>query len=126
MKQSYKLLFFAILLFCTNSASALFVRNMPVNMIQPNGDTVHFFVTGDEFYHRYHDSLDYTIVQDCAGYWVYALAAKNGSIMPSYLRVGRLTPAQEGLNMQALGFVPGISNTQEEHQRRRHQWDIPE
>ena len=62
MKQFYKLLFFAILLFCTNSASALFVRNMPVNMIQPNGDTIHFFVTGDEFYHRYHDSLDYTIV----------------------------------------------------------------
>ena len=126
MKQFYKLLFFAILLFCTNSASALFVRNMPVNMIQPNGDTVHFFVTGDEFYHRYHDSLDYTIVQDRAGYWVYALAAKDGSIMPSSLRVGRLTPAQEGLNMQALGFVPGISISQEEYQRRRHEWDIPE
>lgn len=126
MKKIYKLFLFAVLLLAANSASAVFVRNMPVNKIQPNGDTVHFFVTGDEFYHRYHDSLDYTIVQDRAGYWVYAIAAKDGSIQPSDYRAGKLSPGHLGINPETLGFVPGLSISQEEYQQRRKEWEIPE
>ena len=119
MKHLYKSIIIILLLICANSASALYVNKMPVNKIQPNGDTVHFFVTGDEFYHRYHDSLDYTIVQDHAGFWVYAVAAKDGSIQPSEYLVGVHTPSE-------MSLVPGISISQKEYQRRRHEWDIPE
>lgn len=121
MKHFYKTTLFVLLLACANNALAIFVSNMPVSKIQPSGDTVHFFVTGDEFYHRYHDASNYTIVQNRAGYWVYAIAAKDGSVQPSEYRVGQL-----GLSPQALGLAPGVCITQQQYQRRRREWDIPE
>lgn len=119
MKHIYQICILLVTLLCANSASAVYVEKMPVNQIQPNGDTVHFFVTGDEFYHRYHDAENYTIVQNRAGYWVYATASKDGQIVPTDHLVNSVNPAQ-------VGLVPGISITQQEYQKLRHQWDIPE
>ncbi|MDR2980574.1 MAG: M6 family metalloprotease domain-containing protein [Bacteroidales bacterium] len=51
---------------------------MPRTLIQPNGDTLHCFVTGDEFYNYLHDTNGYTIVQDVSsGYYVYAVRNNN-------------------------------------------------
>ncbi len=121
MKHSCKTILFVLLLVGANSASALFVSNMPVNKIQPNGDTIHFFVTGDEFYHRYHDADNYTIVQNRAGYWVYATAAKDGSVQSTEYRVG-----QSGLDPKMLGLVPGVGITQQQYLQRRREWEVPE
>lgn len=101
-----------------NSALAVYVKSMPVNQIQPSGDTVHFFVTGDEFYHRYHDANDFTIVQNHAGYWVYAQASKDGKVQPSQYLVNTVDP-------QAVGLTPHVAISQKEYQMLRNQWEIP-
>lgn len=101
-----------------NGAFAVYVKSMPVNQIQPSGDTVHFFVTGDEFYHRYHDANDYTIVQNRAGYWVYAQSSKDGQVVPTEYLVNTVDP-------QMVGLTPHAAISNKEYQLRRQQWDIP-
>ena len=101
------------------TAHAIYVEKMPVNQIQPSGDTLHFFVTGDECYHRFHDADNYTIVQDHAGYWVYAIPSPTGSIQPSAYRVGTVNPA-------TLGIQPGLQISKSEWLKRRKAWEIPE
>ena len=52
-------------------AQAAYLENVPVTLVQPNGDTLRCFATGDEFYHRLHDAQGFTIVQDhTTGYYV--------------------------------------------------------
>ncbi len=63
----------ALLLMVSSMASAMPLFNVPTCLVQPNGDTLHCFVSGDEYYHRLHDADGYTIVQNpVTGYWVYA------------------------------------------------------
>lgn len=119
MKHLFKMLLLAIGLLYANSALAVYVEKMPVNKIQPNGDTVSFFVTGDEFYHRYHDADNYTIIQNTAGYWVYAMGDKAGNITPTQYLANTVNPA-------ALGLTPGVCISTQEYQNRRKQWEIPE
>ena len=37
--------------------------DVPVELKQPDGTTLHCFASGDEFYSRLHDENDYTITQ---------------------------------------------------------------
>ena len=73
-----KKIIFAFLIFCfqlsiITDANAAPVRNMPVKRLQPNGDTLNCFISGDEYYHRLHDANGYTIVQSpSTGWYVYA------------------------------------------------------
>lgn len=119
MKHLFRLMVFSFVLLCANNAHAVYVENMPVAQIQPNGDTIHFFATGDECYHRYHDANGFTIVQNQAGYWVYAMPSANGSIQPSEHLFGSIDPA-------TIGLTPGLTISKEEWLVRRHAWDIPE
>ena len=119
MKQLLKILVCTLLVATSFTAHAVYVQKMPVNQIQPSGDTLHFFVTGDECYHRYHDADNYTIVQDHAGYWVYAQPSPSGSIQPSPYRVGTVNPA-------TLGIQPGLQISKSEWLERRQAWIIPE
>ena len=119
MKHLLKVLLCTAIMATSFSAHAVYVQKMPVNQIQPSGDTLHFFVTGDECYHRYHDADNYTIVQDHAGYWVYAMPAPNGSIQPSPYRVGTVNPAN-------IGIQPGLAISKQEWLERRKAWEIPE
>ena len=119
MNHLFKFFAIALLTFASFQAQAVYVERMPVNQIQPNGDTLHFFVTGDECYHRYHDAANYTIVQNHAGYWVYAMPDGQGSIQPSHYLVGAANPAD-------LGLTPGLKISYDEWLKRRHAWDIPQ
>lgn len=119
MKKISKLLLLAAMLSCCFTARAVFVTNMPVNRIQPNGDTIHLFVTGDEYYHRYHDADNYTIVMNQQGYWVYAVPDNNGGIQPSAYVVGTAAPA-------AIGIQPGLTISRSEWDSLRKAWEIPE
>ena len=119
MKQLLNTFLCVLLVATTFSAHAVYVQQMPVNQIQPSGDTLHFFVTGDECYHRFHDAANYTIVQDHAGYWVYAIPSQSGGIQPSSYRVGTVDPA-------TLGIRPGLQITKTEWIQRRKAWEIPE
>lgn len=119
MKKIPKLLILAAMLCGCFSARAVYVTAMPVNRIQPDGDTVHFFVTGDECYHRYHDADNYTIVMNPQGYWVYAMPDNAGGIQPSACIVGVGNPA-------SLGVRPGLTISRQEWESLRKSWEIPE
>ena len=50
-----------------------YLRNVPVQVRQPDGETIGLFASGDEFYNWIHDENGYTIVRDPeTGYFVYA------------------------------------------------------
>ena len=119
MKRLFKLTLIAAMLFCCHSAQAVYVQNMPVIQFQPNGDTVHMFATGDECYHRFHDSNNYTIVQAPSGWWVYAEADNEKGLKPSSHRAGTVNPA-------TLGITPGLTISRQEWHKRRQAWVIPE
>ena len=119
MNFRFHLVLLAALLLSPICAHAVYVENMPTTQIQPSGDTIHMFVTGDECYHRFHDAQNYTIVQAPSGWWVYALGDSEKGVRPSAYPVGTVDPA-------TLGVKPGISISRDEWLQRRHAWDIPE
>ena len=100
-------------------AGAAPVRFMPVMRIQPDGDTLRCFVSGDEFFHRLHDQNGYTIVQNPrTGDYVYA-TLENGLLVPTIYRPGRVNPAQ-------VGLTPNLIPSPDELRRLHQLWDIPE
>ncbi len=44
----------AALLMIASAVSAMPLFNVPTSLVQPNGDTLHCFVSGDESYQRLH------------------------------------------------------------------------
>ncbi len=119
MKSVIRIILLAAMLFGCLNAHAVYVERMPIDKVQPNGDTVHLLVTGDECHHRFHDAQNYTVVQAINGWWVYALPASDGGIQPSAHPVGTINPATLGIN-------PGLDITYDQWLQRRHYWDIPE
>lgn len=86
------------LLLCMAAFSyAAHIDNVPRVLIQPNGDTLRCFASGDEFYLRLHDEKGFTIVQDKqTGYYVYA-EKRDGQVMPTAWVAGTCNPADKGL-----------------------------
>ena len=107
---------FALLL--CSQAEAAFVRNMPVARLQPNGDTLRCFVTGDEYYQRLHDAQGYTIVMDADGWYVYATLLRGEPSPPNYI-AGHTDPA-------AVGLKPGIGPAKATLKKLRRALDVPE
>jgi M6 family metalloprotease-like protein len=82
-------------------ARAAYLRDYPLRLVQPDGEVIRCFVTGDEFRHRAHTAEGFTILEDPAsGYFVYA-HRRDGRVGPSPFRVGRWSPG-------ALGISPGL------------------
>ncbi len=78
------------------------LRNVPRTLTQPDGQQVHCFVSGDEFYHYLHDSEGFTIVQNPeTGYFVYAIE-QDGVLVPSAYIVNRVNPQEVGLQPHVL------------------------
>ena len=95
---------------------AAYLKNVPQTLVQPNGDTVHCFATGDEFYHRLHDANGYTIILDkSTGYYVYADKVSDMLVPTSYI-AGRTDPAEAGL-------TPNLSISAAQWLARRQQWE---
>jgi len=71
MKKNF---FTLVFLFCAVfSMQAAYFKDVPRVLVQPNGDTVHCFITGDEYYNYIHDENGFTIIQNVhTGYFVYA------------------------------------------------------
>ena len=87
----------ALLLSTLFPLRAAYLENVPQTLIQPNGDTLHCFATGDEYYHYLHDAEGYTIVLDPAtGYFVYADKIE-GQLVPTSFIPDRVNPASVGL-----------------------------
>ena len=110
-----------ILTFVTVTAAPVF--NMPAVRLQPNGDTLHCFVSGDEFYHRLHDAQGYTIVQNPRnGYWVYADTvhsdADHWEVVATNYVAGTVQPS-------SVGLTPNLGIDRDEWMKRQHRFDIP-
>lgn len=98
MRKALSLILLLLVLSCANAA---YFSNIPQTVVQPNGDTLHCFATGDEFYHYLHDAEGYTIVQDPAtGYFVYG-QRENGKVVPTAFVAGKVNPASVGLTPNA-------------------------
>lgn len=97
---------------------AAYLANIPRTLVQPNGDTLHCFASGDEFYLRLHDANGYTIVQNPqTGYFVYAVK-ENGKLKPSEWVAGQCNPATKRL-------VPNLRISREEYLKLRRQMIMP-
>ena len=101
-----------ILIISLLSTKAAPIKNLERVMIQPNGDTLRCFVSGDEFYNRLHDANGYTIIQDDAGYYVYATRDGAGNIIATRHIAGSIDPA-------SVGLEPNVMITREEYLKKR-------
>lgn len=120
MKKSF---LFLLLLSVCFVGHAAFVSNMPVARIQPNGDTLRCYVTGDEYYHRLHDAAGYTIVQNSStGWYCYARRVDDANgewhLEPTSLIAGRDNPSAKGL-------LPGLAESPATVAARIKAWQIP-
>ncbi|MBC7486354.1 MAG: M6 family metalloprotease domain-containing protein, partial [Cytophagaceae bacterium] len=95
--QKTKAILTVALIAMTMTAHAAFVRNIPTEIKQPDGVTLHVLASGDEYYNWVHDENNFTIVKNKAtGYFVYANKV-NGLLVPTEYVVGKADPVQAGL-----------------------------
>lgn len=74
-----------------------YVRNMPIQLTQPDGSILNCFLTGDEFYQWVHDQAGFAIVRDPhSGYFVYA-QRQDGRVGASPYRASHWNPSALGL-----------------------------
>ena len=79
--------------FAISSILAAPLKNVPCTLVQPNGEVIHCFVSGDEFFNYYHDADGYTIIMDKeTGYYTYGVE-QNGLVVPTAFVVGQVNPA---------------------------------
>lgn len=117
-RNSTLILLFAILSLFVENAHAAFLRNVPQKVIQPNGDTLYCYASGDEFFNYLHDKAGYTIIRDTTtGFYVYAVQSGD-DIAPSEYIPGKLDPASAGL-------TPGILISPERWNKKREAGLLP-
>ncbi|MDR2928126.1 MAG: M6 family metalloprotease domain-containing protein [Cytophagaceae bacterium] len=102
-----------LLFFLINTSALLFgayLENVPYQLVQPNGDTLNVFITGDEFYRRVHDKDGYSIIRSEAGWYVYALYdSARDELIPSEYIVSSVSkavlPMQKGLGISREKYM---------------------
>ena len=104
-----KLLFIAVLLVSVNMFSwSSFRKNVPQRLVQPSGETIHVFASGDEFHNWLHNEKGQTIVQDPeSGYYVYAKLVGDELLPTSFIvKDKELAPVsvETGLNISAAAY----------------------
>ena len=73
------------------------LENVPVEVVQPDGQVLKLFASGDEFYNWVHDGNGFTVVRDPnTGYVEYAVL-QDGELIGSGYRVGSVDPTSIGL-----------------------------
>lgn len=88
-------LFLALVLPLSVNAAPL--HDIPQTVVQPDGEVIHCFASGDEFYNWLHDKDGFVIIRDPGtGFLVYA-REQDGDIVPSEYVVGRVDPREAGL-----------------------------
>ena len=90
------------LFFTSGGAYSAYLRNIPVAVVQPGGDTLHCFASGDEYYNWLHDANGYTILRNSqTGYYEYA-TLKGSSVVCTGAIAGRVNPASLGIARYAI------------------------
>ena len=95
--QATRLSFLFILIFFSMAVKAAWITKTPQTITQPDGNVIHCFATGDEFYNWLHDTDGFTIIQSASnGYYSYANLV-DGKLVPTQFIVGKTDPAETGL-----------------------------
>ena len=93
------------------------LQDVEIVLVQPNGNIINCFASGDEYYNFVHDENGYTIVQSASdGYYYYA-TEENENIVPSLYRVGTVNP-----NLVILEKNLKISSA-DYYQKKSNYWD---
>ena len=104
----------AILLALTAWAMAAPLRNIEVKLTQPDGQIIHCFASGDEFYNYLHDTNGFTIVKGEDSYYYYAMLDNQGQVVPSAYLVNSVDPV-------SVGLQPYVKISEKEYQQRRYE-----
>lgn len=111
-KKIAPILLIAILVLFASSVHAAYLRNVPQTVVQPDGDTLYCYASGDEFFNYLHDEAGYTIIQDpITGFYVYAIQSGDDLAASEHI-AGRVDPA-------SVGLTPGILISREGWNRKR-------
>lgn len=103
----------AVSMFSLNETEAAYLRDVPQELIQPDGTPISCFASGDEYFNWLHDKDGFVIVRHPAtGFWVWA-AKEDGEIVPTEHIVNLASP-------QLLGLTPRIrpDSTHLKHRRQ--------
>ncbi len=112
MKKISLFLWMLVLVLGSLPVSGALLWNVPVTVMQPDGETLRLFASGDEFYNWLHDAKGYTIVQDQeTGYYEYALL-KDGILQPSGFPVRSIASVNER-TIAYLEIPPGLKTSWE-------------
>ncbi|MCL2414289.1 MAG: M6 family metalloprotease domain-containing protein [Bacteroidales bacterium] len=109
MRKFFTLLLLIFAVSFTAKSALLF--DVPQIVVQPNGDTIHLFASGDEFFNRLHDENGFTIIQGDDG-WFYYAEESNGRIVASPHKIRTVRPQEKGLK-------PNLRISGTEHFSRR-------
>ncbi len=90
------------------------LRNIEIRLTQPDGQVIHCFASGDEFYNYLHDANGYTIVKGEDGFYCYAMHDSLGEVVASSYRVGSIDPA-------SVGLKPYVKISEAEYHRLRQE-----
>ena len=88
----------------------VYLENVPFRLVQPNGEVLDVFITGDEFYRRVHDKEGYSIILRGDGWYVYALYNSDlDELEPSKYIVSSQSkeelPMQKGLTISHKKYI---------------------
>ena len=79
-----KLLIILLSLSLYSVSFGVYLENVPHKLVQPNGEILNVFITGDEFFRRVHDSDGYSIIPGENGWYYYAVYDEiNDELIPS-------------------------------------------
>ena len=111
MKKTLFLLI-ALIIGAMQCAMSAPLKNIEVRLTQPNGQIIHCYASGDEFYNYLHDAQGFTIVKGEGGYYFYAMHDSQGQVVPSPYLVSSVDPASVGLR-------PYVKISEKEYYQRR-------
>lgn len=98
--KKHLLLLLTFLLVAATFSSASVVRNQPYQVQQPDGTTIHCYVSGDEYFNWLHDANGFTIIQAADGYYYYGIR-QGDVVVPSAFKVNQVDPESAGLRKWA-------------------------
>lgn len=75
---------------------AAYLKDIPMQVTQPDGTQIQCFATGDEFFNRLHDENDFTIIQGDDGWYYYGERAGEEVIASPFI-AGKTDPVSAGL-----------------------------
>jgi len=110
----YQITLLFVFFFSTTCMYAAYLKDIPMEVVQPNGDTLHCYASGDEFFNYLHDKDGFTIIQNSEGYYMYAMFDED-KIIPSQYMAGTVNPLEVGLQ-------PHVLISTKEYQMRRAEW----